>query len=459
MVPEKHIKIVSAKHINLYYGEKFSVYTLFFLNLDPAVMKKICKSVLTVFLMAMSAMFSACVVDSEEKIPNVYPNNGLRFRLFPNDAAVNDSASANLSHGLIFMVHPNATYELSFDADTSFAEAPLLQLYRTKPVEGDGNYLNLYKVKNVSGKLEEGRYVYKFLCEKSVSETWALTLVQHGTYYEGTTNNVRLKGDGAYSDRMSLNLIVVGNVAAKIKGFTIDELAEDLLASFREIYSSIKIDTLYVNYANEHPTLGSKYPANEPWYAGWSSKDKMVSELGGWPGIENALDMVLVDYIIDEDVLGYSNLFSGNMGGGAGSTVVLGAFVKGATSVRSLEKNEIVTTAIHETGHFFGLRHTTTASGDVFEGGDLSNKEDGFEDTPFCEQLWLSPLFKKRSDLNVGDWTMSRIKISAAERLYDFRKCPDASNVMFPYDTESEYNGFSEQQLDFIRATLTIYPH
>lgn len=422
-------------------------------------MKKICKSVLTVFLVAMSAMFSACMTDSEEKIPTLYPDNGLRFRLFPNDAAVNDSASANLAHGLTFMVHPNATYELSFDADTTFGDAPRLQLFKTKPVENDPSLVSLSKVKTVTAKMENGRYVYRFMCEKSVSETWALTLQQHGTYYQGSTNNVRLTGNGAYSDHMSLNLIVVGNVASKLSNFTIDDLANDLLAEFRKNYTSITIDTLYVNYADKHPTLGSKYPANQPWYAGWSSEDKMVSELGGWPGIENALDIVLVHYINDEDVLGYSNLFSGNMGGGSGSTVVLGAFVKGSDKARSLKEKEILATAIHESGHFFGLRHTTTARGDIGDYGDLSNKEDGFEDTPFCEDLWLSPLFKKRSDLNIGEWVMPRIKFPVIAGVFDYRTCLDASNIMFPYDTESDYDGFSEQQLAMMRATLMIYPH
>lgn len=422
-------------------------------------MKKICKSVLTVCLVAMSAMFSACMTDSEEKIPTLYPDNGLRFRLFPNDAAINDSASANLAHGLTFMVHPNATYELSFDADTTFADAPRLQLFKTKPVENDPSRISLYKVKTVAAKMENGRYVYRFMCEKSVSETWALTLEQHGTYYQGSTNNVRLTGNGVYSDHMSLNLIVVGNVATKIKGFTIDNLASDLLAEFRKRYTSIHVDTLYVNYANEHPTLGKKYPANEPWYAGFSSEDKMVSELGGWPGIENALDIVLVHYIDDKDVLGYSNLFSGNMGGGSGSTVVLGAFVKGGEADRSLKEKEILATAIHESGHFFGLRHTTTVRGDVGDYGDQSNKEDGLEDTPFCEELWLSPLYKKRSDLNIGEWVMSRIKVPVIAGVFDYRKCPDANNIMFPYDTESDYDGFSEQQLAMMRATLMIYPH
>ena len=422
-------------------------------------MKKKCKNVLNVLLMAMSAMFCACITEPEEKIKTLYPDNGLRFRLYPNDLAKNDSASANLAHGLVFLAHPNASYELSFDGDSSMGKPPTLQLFRVKPMPSDESHVNLTKVKNVSAKEIDGRIVYHFVCEKSVSENWALTLVQDGSYYEGPTNNVRLKGEGAYSDHMSLNLIVVGNVASRLSGFTIDDLARDLLDSYRKFYTSIQIDTLYVNYANLHPTLGSKYPADEPWYAGWSSNDKLVSELGGWPGIVNALDIVLVDYIIDEDVLGYSYLFSGNMGGGYGSTVALGAFVKKSDGVYPLEKKEIVETAIHETGHFFGLRHTSSTRTDIGEGGDLSNREDGFEDTPYCPEIWLNSMAKRRSDLNIDDFVMPRIKIATSVLSFDYRKCMDADNIMFPYDMYGEYSGFSELQLAALRATLMIYPH
>lgn len=422
-------------------------------------MEKICKNLLFVVLLTSSTLFWGCIWDSDERVANVYPDNGLRFRLIPNDAAVNDSASANLAHGLTLMVHPNAVYELSFDTESSLDDAPTLQLFRTKPVENNESLVSLSKVKNVYAQKIDGRFVYKFSCEKSVSENWAVTLEQKGTFYEGPTNNVRLKGDGAYSDHMSVNLIVVGNIASKIKDFSIDDLAEDLLAAYRTYYTSIEIDTLYVNYADKHPTLGSKYPANEAWYAGWSSEDKMMSELGGWPGIEKALDIVLVEYINDEDILGYSNLFSGNMGGGRGSTVVLGAFVKNEKGVSPLIEKDIIETALHETGHFFGLRHSTTTTADIGDGGDFSNLEDGFDDTPFCSGLWFSPLSKKRAELNIDDLVIPRIRIGSVGLSYDYRKCPDATNIMFPYDIESEYDGFSEQQLATLRASLMIYPH
>lgn len=419
-------------------------------------MQKICKSVLVFWGLILSTVFWACDFGPEDHDFSLLPDNGLRYRLFPNDMANNDSASASLAHGISFLVHPKASYELSFDIDSSIAKAPTLQLFKTFPVKGNAGYVSLVKLKNVSAKSIDGRYVYRFSCESASQALWAVTLEQNRTFYNGSTNKVRLTGDGAYSDTLSLNLIVVGNVASSLN-FTIDELASDMLEQFRRYYTSVTIDTLYVNYANEHPSLGKKYPADKPWYAGWSSDDMMVSELGGWPGVENALDIVLVNYINEDGILGYSNLFSGNMGGGEGSTVVIGAYAKNLSRNDPQSKRNIVETAIHETGHFFGLRHTTSTQADVDAGGDKSNYEDGFEDTPVCSQITRYSSLLKKTDSKTMGWLMPKIRVSALSYVYE--KCPDASNLMFPVETAVEYDGLSEQQLATLRATLMIYPH
>lgn len=424
-------------------------------------MKNFCKIFCVLFFLVSFQFFVGCSEDSERELILYPTNKDLLHKLFPNDYAKNDSAAANLAHGIKLYVHPKATYELSFDIDPNY-EAPTLQLFRLFESK-DQSGLQASKVRSLEPVIDHGRYVYSFICEENVSTLWATSLVLDETYYPGRVSNIRFTGDGAYSDHFSINMILVGNIEQEIEDFTIDELASSLLKEFRKHYTTVTIDTLYINRAEKHPTLGSKYPANEPWLAGYSSKDFFVSELGGWPGIENALDIVLVHYINNDGVLGYSNLFSGNLGKGAGSTVVLATHLKTPYGEEAISMKDIVETTLHETGHFFGLRHTSTTTADIenisngYDYGDYSNIEDGLEDTPYCNKRSSTALLKiGKTDIGAP---MPRIYVSASTSSFDLSNCPDADNYMFPTTVKDKVLSFSKQQLDIIRKNLMIFPH
>ena len=288
------------------------------------------------------------------------------------------------------------------------------------------------------------------------------SLVLDGELYTGRVKNVRLEAEGSYPEHFSINLIVVGKIAFADASMTVETFADSLLKTFRRFMKGIEIDTLYVRYAHEHPTLGKNYPANEPWLAGRSSEDMFVSELGGWPekDLKNALDLVLVHRIEMNHVLGYSYLYAGNFGSGEGSTVVIGTHEKTPTGESGVSVVEILETAVHESGHFLGLRHTTSTYEDMNATYDYSVIEDGFEDTPYCRELLASGLLKKNTSATT-DFAIPafRLDMAAATVSFDISDCPDSRNLMFPSVTGEEFEGFSEQQLEHIRKNLTVFPH
>lgn len=423
-------------------------------------MKNFCKKFCKLLFLSIVPFFVSCAEDDSKEVILDPNNNVYVYHIYPNDLAQNDSAAVDLAHGVTLAVHPNATYQLSFDVDPNF-DAPKLQLFRLYQNNNRWNYSN---VRSIKPDLVQGRYVYSFVCEENAPATWITTLALDDTYYPGKIKNLRFTGEGIYSDHFSINLILVGNIEQEIEDYTIDEFASALLQEFRKQYTSVTIDTIYINRAEKHPTLGAKYPANEPWLAGYSSDDFFLAELGGWPGVENALDVVLVHYINKDGVLGYSRPFGANLGAGYGSTVILGTYLKTPYGEEPIPMQDIIETTLHEMGHFFGLRHTTATLADIqilsdgFDFGDYSNLDDGLDDTPFCGSFFKTLL--KITDTDAYDSrVMQKIYLASNEASSEASKCPDADNYMFPVTVTNKELKFSAQQLDIIRKNLMIFPH
>lgn len=420
------------------------------------------KKIFLLLFFLLIAGFLGCSENSSGE-PVVLPRYISPFALYPNDLARNDSASAYVVEGVQLPVHPKASYKLSFDKDANIKDAPTLELFRLGETLDDGKVLTRH-VRTLEPREENGRYVYEFLCEEQERNVWLTTLVLDGELYKGSTKHARLEAEGAFSDTLSLNLIVSGKIDFYEPDMDIDTFAKRMLEKFRQYYTSITIDTLYVRYAHEHPTVGANYPPNEPWIAGRSSSDYFLVELGGWPErrVNDALDIILVHRIELDGVLGYSLIYGGSLQGGVGSTVVIGAYNKTASGEEGLTASSMIVTAVHETGHFLGLRHTTTTIADFDVEMDYSNYEDGFDDTPFCRDLLHSGLLKKKSEESRSDyavWPRFKGRFAATEIPFDITNCPDYRNMMFPAINEEGVEGFSQQQLQNIRKNLMVYPH
>jgi hypothetical protein len=394
-------------------------------------------------------------------------------KLYPNDLAKNDSAAANISRGIMLVVHPGASYKLSFDKDPN-QPAPELQLFR--PYSIQSGLFGLSKVRALSPTVVGNRYVYSFNCEENEMTVWYTSLGVDGQYYKGEVGNISYTGTGSNDDHFSINLIVVGAMEKTKDGFGVDELAKLMLSTFREKYYGMTIDSLYVRYAHEHPALGSKYPANYPWVAGVNSEDTFLSELAASvdDSPRNALNVFLVHSISGVNIMGLSRLFAGVLGADSNNAVVVGEHVrKQKGEIELLPSNNIVMTTVHETGHFFGLRHTSTtgldlkqyAGGDEKTGimvGDWSNIEDGMTDTPFCEYILRSGLYKQGDVENdYGIYTDIRaLEYAKTLSNLEILNCPDLYNIMFPVTVDDNKDvSFSKQQLELVRSTLMIIPH
>jgi len=442
-------------------------------------MKNVCKKWMKtcwLFGFVFACLFAVCSCSTEADgdvvlLPDT--NRLIAFKLYPNDMAKNDSAAANFARGIKLVVHPGASYQLSFDVDST-QPAPELQLFRTYNLNDGTGRVRFARVRALSPTVVGNRYVYQFNCEENKMAIWYTSLNVDGQYYEGRVENIRFTGVGSYSNHFSINLIVVGAMQPTEDGLLIDELATQMLARFREKYYGAVIDTLYVRFAENHPTLGSKYPANLPWVAGYNSEDVFVSELVDWPEEElrNTLPIVLVNSIDDDEIMGLSHLFSGSMMGEDKGAVVVGEFVNSKTfgTTQLLTSNNIIMTAIHETGHFFGLRHTSTTvrdldqevkktDGTVAMIGDWSNIEDGLTDTPFCEFILRNDLFSKQTETRKR---RSDIVYRSSEEYIkaNLNACQDKNNIMFPVTVDERYVvSFSQQQMELIQQSLSIIPH
>ena len=73
------------------------------------------------FLMACSELVDA---DSDPILPPDV-SRPIVHKIYPNDMAKNDSVAFNLARGVMLVVHPKASYQISFDVDSTMSSPEL----------------------------------------------------------------------------------------------------------------------------------------------------------------------------------------------------------------------------------------------------------------------------------------------------------------------------------------------
>ena len=330
-----------------------------------------------------------------------------KFFLTPNLGGIRESIDVNIKKGVGVRLSPGGHYSLLANMD-SFEE-PLLFITGARCCDG-----------GCRGVHKDNRLQFDFLCNVDKPTLVTLSLKSENEEILKTSfHQVRLNGEGIYSDHLSLNLIVAGALGDSSDGESIDTLAKNIGQSVQEIFE-VKVDTVYVSYANEHPKVGYLYPKDSSLFIRSLDDIFDLSEPWNEPEKDNAFDIVLVKDFFNSSTTGQSRPFFMPVSSGVSLVVV---------SFRNVKK--VQKTVAHELGHVLGLEHTTLTKNDLLRGGDYSLLDDGLDDTPFCEYIII-------------------------ENNHDTEFC--LANIMFPYGNMGGRES-SPMQRAIVKKNLTLIPH
>lgn len=331
-----------------------------------------------------------------------------KFFLTPNVGGVRESIDVNIKNGVGVRLSPGGRYSLYAKTDSLDVEALLF-------IDGAKCCIGGCKGIRKSDSLQ-----FDFLC--NVDEPTLVTLSlenENEEILKTSFHQVRLNGEGVYSDHLSLNLIVAGALGGSSDRETIDALAKNIGQSVQEIFE-IKVDTVYVSYANEHPKVGYLYSKNSALFI--QSLEDVFDLSESWNDSEkdNAFDIVLVQDFFNSSTMGQSRPFFMPVSFGVSLVVV---------SFRNIKN--VQRTIVHELGHVLGLEHTTLTKNDLLRSGDYSLLDDGLDDTPFCQHIII-------------------------ENNHDTEYC--FANIMFPYSSMGGCES-SPMQRAIVKKNLTLIPH
>lgn len=312
-----------------------------------------------------------------------------------------------------------------YDEDTEYLDYVYRVVRVIEPIE-DGNRLYFPLGSVLFDYLEEGSSVYKMV----------QLYHEDGSLYTGPLKNIVVAGADAkgYPLEFNVNLVVAGKYNGTSDGLSAEKLADKILERLNRAMNpgGITVRKINVLYAKDHPAVGDEFPESEKIVITRASGGMhgSLDSLAHYSGHEGEINIVLGYYIVDEiggseTVGGFSPLMGHIYNGEEDDQMYYSddcVFIvtHGLKGEYHFSSDMIASTALHELGHFFGMNHTTDASG-----------FDDYDDTPECTNY-----------------------------ARDYRVCPDRHYVMFPTGVSDwEYSTFTPQQMDVVRYYLALNPH